>query len=117
MADESLQRPRSRFKTLDQPLFENLMAEPLDASETACFVTLSRKHGRAFTRFLELLNANGDADFFHPHALDAEGAKGVIVLSESGHDEYWAVISGDDVLVYGFGVGMRATIFLALAWP
>lgn len=84
-----------------QPIQEIVMSKPSDIGKEVCFVALSGKHGPALTLFFELLNANGDAEFFHPHSLDAEAAQRIILLSESGCDEYWGALSGDDLLAYG----------------
>ncbi|MEI6239439.1 MAG: GNAT family N-acetyltransferase [Planctomycetia bacterium] len=55
----------------------------------------------AFTTFLESLDSNGDAAFFHPHAFDAESARRIAAVSETGRDEYWLAMSGPEVVAYG----------------
>ena len=63
-----------------------------------CFVTICDKHRPALATFFEMLHANGDAEFFHPHGLDAEASQQFALLSERGCDEYWIAVRGEDVL-------------------
>ena len=64
-------------------------------------VSLAAEHLPAFTRFLARLEANGDAEFFHPHGFDAASARDVVHRSVAGTDEYWLTVVGDDVIAYG----------------
>jgi perosamine synthetase len=78
------------------------MPQPASSSDNRfVLVRLSVDCLQSFARFLESLEANGDTEFFHPHAFDAAAARSVTARSESGNDEYWLAMSGDDVVAYG----------------
>ena len=78
------------------------MPQPASSSDDRfVLVRLSVDCLQAFTRFLKSLDTNGDTEFFHPHAFDAAAARSVTARSESGKDEYWLAMRGDDVVAYG----------------
>jgi len=78
------------------------MPQPAPSSDDRLAIArLSLDHLPGFARFLETLAANGDAEFFHPHAFDAEAARGVVARSETGRDEYWLAMSGAEIVAYG----------------
>jgi perosamine synthetase len=78
------------------------MPQPASSSDDRfVLVRLSVDCLQAFARFLKSLDTNGDTEFFHPHAFDAAAARSVTARSESGNDEYWLAMRGDDVVAYG----------------
>jgi|GEM_PF-356352 len=77
------------------------MSPSVDTSELLRFIPVSAEHQPALALFFETLVANGDAEFFHPHALDAEAARCIAVHSTAGRDEYWLALSGEELLAYG----------------
>lgn len=68
---------------------------------------LGPQHADGFRQFLTVLDANGDGEFFHPHAFSAAAAREIIELSTNGVDEYWVGIDGDRVIAYGMLRGWR----------
>ena len=65
------------------------------------FVRLSVEHQSTFARFLAALDANGDAEFFHPHGFDEDSSLEIVNRSLRGVDEYWLAVAGEDILAYG----------------
>ncbi len=94
--------PSEGFLHTDVAPLSTAMPQPAPSSDDRfAIVRLSAAHVPVFTAFLESLHVNGDAEFFHPHAFDAETASGIAARSETGHDEYWLAMSGADIVAYG----------------